>query len=83
MFSTLIENCGASTIRLMTQLRAEHADGKNPNLGVDGNKGVITNMDEIKVWEPYLVKSQTYKTAIEVLHTPLHFTSALRAGGSA
>jgi T-complex protein 1 subunit gamma len=49
----------------MTQLRAEHAEGKT-QIGVDGNKGVITNMDELKVWEPYLVKSQTYKTAIEV-----------------
>jgi len=65
---TLIENCGGSTVRLMTQLRAEHADSKEGVLcstGVDGNKGVLAQMDTLKIWEPYLVKSQTYKTAIE------------------
>lgn len=62
---TLIENCGASTIRLMTQLRAEHTDAKKLNIGVDGNKGLLVDMATINVWEPLLVKSQTYKTAIE------------------
>ncbi len=62
---TLIDNCGGSTIRLMTELRAGHAEGKTRSLGVDGNKGVLANMDDLKVWEPFLVKSQTYKTAIE------------------
>jgi len=63
---TLIENCGASVIRLMTELRAVHADAKAPSLvGIDGNKGVLVSMDALNVWEPYLVKSQTYKTAIE------------------
>jgi len=62
---TLIENCGASTIRLMTQLRAEHAEGKYPSTGIDGNKGVIARMDELTIFDSYSVKSQTYKTAIE------------------
>jgi T-complex protein 1 subunit gamma len=62
---TLIENCGASTIRVLTALRAKHAEGKNSNWGVDGNKGEITDMSKINVWDAYSVKAQTIKTAIE------------------
>jgi len=63
---TLIENCGGSVIRLMTELRAVHADSKSMvPTGIDGNKGVLANMDKMMIWEPLLVKSQTYKTAIE------------------
>jgi len=62
---TLIENCGASTIRLMTALRAEHAEGKSASIGIDGTKGILANMAELEVFDSYLVKTQTYKTAIE------------------
>jgi T-complex protein 1 subunit gamma len=62
---TLIENCGASTIRVLTALRAKHAEGKNSNWGVDGNKGEIAEMNKINVWDSYTVKAQTIKTAIE------------------
>eukprot|EP00823_Brevimastigomonas_motovehiculus_P001256 TRINITY_DN11767_c0_g1_i1.p1 TRINITY_DN11767_c0_g1~~TRINITY_DN11767_c0_g1_i1.p1 ORF type:complete len:569 (+),score=166.17 TRINITY_DN11767_c0_g1_i1:53-1708(+) len=62
---TLIENCGASTIRLMTQLRAEHAEDKKTHIGIDGVKGAIADMNDIKIWDTLLVKTQTYKTAIE------------------
>jgi len=62
---TLVENCGASTIRLMTRLRAEHAEGKTNAIGIDGKKGDLANMNELKIFDPVLVKSQTYKTAIE------------------
>jgi len=62
---TLVENCGASTIRLLTALRAEHAEGKNPNIGIDGNKGLIADMTKLKVFDSYSVKRQTFQTAIE------------------
>jgi len=63
---TLIENCGASTIRQLTALRAEHAESKTvSSMGIDGNRGIIANMTELKIFDPYLVKAQTYKTAIE------------------
>lgn len=63
---TLIENCGASTIRLLTALRAEHAaDTSKSTMGVDGNKGVLADMNDLKIFESYSVKSQTIKTAIE------------------
>jgi len=62
---TLIENCGASTIRLLTELRAKHAQDKSINWGVDGNKGELADMSQLQIWDPFQVKAQTVKTAIE------------------
>jgi len=62
---TLLENCGADIIRILTQLRAKHANGLNPTFGIDGEKGVIADMQELGVWEPVSVKAQTIKTALE------------------
>jgi len=62
---TLIQNCGASTIRVLTELRAKHAGCTNTTWGVDGHKGVIVDMEEHGIWEPLAVKLQTIKTAIE------------------
>ena len=62
---TLLENCGADIIRVLTQLRAKHAGGANPTWGIDGEKGVLADMAEIGVWEPISVKAQTIKTAVE------------------
>lgn len=38
---TLAQNCGADTVRLLTELRAKKADGANPLLGIDGNTGTV------------------------------------------
>jgi len=62
---TLAENCGANTIRIITELRAKHTNEQNLNLGIDGVKGVIADTAELKIWEPYEVKVQTIKTAVE------------------
>ena len=62
---TLLENCGADIIRVLTQLRAKHAGGRNSTWGVDGEKGVLADMAELGVWEPLVVKQQTIKTAVE------------------
>ncbi|KAL0487067.1 T-complex protein 1 subunit gamma [Acrasis kona] len=61
----LATNCGAKTIRVITELRAKHAKGQNPTWGIDGLKGVLVDMNELKIWEPVTVKSQTLKTAVE------------------
>ena len=61
---TLMQNCGANVIRTMTKLRAKHADDLD-TFGIDGNTGNITDMKELGVWEPYAVKLQTIKTAVE------------------
>jgi len=65
---TLIENSGGSTIRVLTELRAAHAAHTGDTMctiGIDGDKGEVINMTELKVWEPYNVKAQTFKTAME------------------
>ncbi|KAH3834273.1 T-complex protein 1 subunit gamma-like [Dreissena polymorpha] len=62
---TLIQNCGASTIRTLTALRAKHAQADSRSWGVDGETGNIVDMKDYGVWEPYSVKAQVYKTAIE------------------
>ncbi|KAK2156606.1 hypothetical protein LSH36_209g05053 [Paralvinella palmiformis] len=62
---TLIQNCGANTIRTLTALRARHAGDGNVTWGVDGETGNIVDMKDFGIWEPYSVKVQTYKTAIE------------------
>ena len=61
---TLAQNCGANIIRTLTKLRAQHADG-NDTFGIDGNLGTVVDMKVLGVWEPYAVKVQTFKTAIE------------------
>jgi T-complex protein 1 subunit gamma len=62
---TLMENCGAQTIRLLTELRAKHAESGHSNWGVDGNSGELKDIRSINIVEPLAVKSQTFKTAIE------------------
>ena len=63
---TLAANCGANVVRLLTQLRAKHLNGlENNTWGIDGEKGALVDMKEFGIWEPYAVKIQTIKTAIE------------------
>jgi len=63
---TLAQNCGANTVRLLTELRAKHATGKeNSSWGIDGEKGVLADIKQLGVWEPFIVKAQTIRTAIE------------------
>jgi len=64
---TLITNSGNSPIRVLTQLRAKHAEagGEGSSWGIDGDKGTIVDMKEFGVWEPQQVKMQSVKTAIE------------------
>jgi T-complex protein 1 subunit gamma len=61
---TLIQNAGASPIRILTQLRAKQAEGKS-SFGVDGDTGAVIDMRELGVWEPQQVKMQSIKTAVE------------------
>ncbi|KAJ8273538.1 hypothetical protein GJAV_G00102750 [Gymnothorax javanicus] len=62
---TLIQNCGASTIRVLTSLRAKHTQEGNLEWGVNGETGTLADMTELGIWEPLAVKAQTYKTAVE------------------
>lgn len=62
---TLIENCGANVIKVITELRGKHAKGGNSDWGVNGETGVPCNMRDLGIFEPYAVKAQTIKTALE------------------
>ena len=62
---TLIQNSGSSPVRVLTKLRAKHADGGS-TWGIDGDKGSLVDMREYGVWEPEAVKLQSIKTAVEV-----------------
>jgi T-complex protein 1 subunit gamma len=72
---TLAQNCGVNVIRIVTQLRAKHAshfdecersgENKPCNWGINGITGDLVDMEELGIWEPFSVKVQTIKTAIE------------------
>lgn len=64
---TLAQNCGAKTIRVITELRAKHAQDPEANRtwGINGTTGKIQDVKELSLWEPYVVKLQTLTTAIE------------------
>jgi len=62
---TIASNCGADVVRLITELRSKHASGEASTWGVDGEKGVLADMEELGVWDTYSVKMQTIKTAVE------------------
>lgn len=56
--------------------QAKHASSDNTTWGVDGESGSIVDMKEFGIWEPFSVKVQVYKTAVEV--SPNTTTSMLR-----
>ena len=68
---TLAQNCGVSVIRTVTELRAKHAAAiaADPDAkctwGINGKTGKLVEMTDLGIWEPYSVKVQTIKTAIE------------------
>lgn len=61
----LASNCGGDVVRVLTELRAKHANEQGLFYGIDGKVGKISNMKELNVWDPLLVKQQVIKTAIE------------------
>jgi T-complex protein 1 subunit gamma len=65
---TLAQNCGADVVRRMTELRAKHAaskPGEYSTWGINGETGELADMKQLGVWEPFVVKTQSMKTAIE------------------
>jgi len=63
---TLIQNCGASTMKVLTELKAKHASNpQNSSIGIDGMTGKIADMAKLGIWDTFSVKAQAYKTAFE------------------
>lgn len=61
---TLVQNCGGNPIRVLSQLRAKHAEGQH-TFGIDGENGKVVDMNEYGIWEPEVIKQQSIKTAVE------------------
>ncbi|KAI2631970.1 T-complex protein 1 [Hypoxylon sp. NC1633] len=61
---TLVQNAGASPVRVLTELRAKQAEGKS-SWGINGDTGTIVDMQQYGIWEPEAIKLQSIKTAIE------------------
>lgn len=81
---TLTQNCGGNALRVLTELRAKHANGES-SIGIDGDTGKITDMKTYGLYESAAVKVQTLKTAIESASLLLRVddvVSARRPGGS-
>uniref|UniRef100_A0A7S4USL6 T-complex protein 1 subunit gamma n=1 Tax=Guillardia theta TaxID=55529 RepID=A0A7S4USL6_GUITH len=63
---TLAQNCGADVVRRMTELRAKHSSqDEYSTWGINGETGQLADMKELGIWEPFVVKSQGLKTAVE------------------
>lgn len=73
---TLVQNAGASPVRVLTELRAKHAEGKS-SWGINGDTGTIVDMKEYGIWEPEAIKLQSIKTAIEVSSPATHTSLTL------
>lgn len=74
---TLVQNAGASPVRVLTELRAKHAEGKS-TWGINGDTGTIVDMTEYGIWEPEAIKLQSIKTAIEVSSLAYKLITLLR-----
>lgn len=61
---TLIQNSGGNPIRVLSELRAKHAQGAYTT-GIDGDTGKVVDMVDYGIWEPEVIKQQSIKTAIE------------------
>lgn len=62
---TLLQNCDISPLKTMSLLRFKHSIKGSEYLGINGKTGEMTNMKDLIVWEPIVVKSQVYTTAIK------------------
>jgi len=62
---SLAHNCGADVVRVMTDLRARHAVAGGLCWGIDGNKGVVADVQKMGIMDTLAVKKQTLRTAVE------------------
>ncbi|KAG6850257.1 T-complex protein 1 subunit gamma [Arthromyces matolae] len=75
---TLVQNSGGNAIRVLTELRAKHANGEN-SWGVNGETGKIVDMKTYGLYESASVKIQTLKTAVEAARMLLRVDDVVQA----
>ncbi|KZT18687.1 T-complex protein 1 [Neolentinus lepideus HHB14362 ss-1] len=75
---TLCQNAGGNAIRVLTELRAKHANGEH-SWGIDGNTGKLVDMKTYGLYESASVKIQIFKTAIEAARVLLRVDDVVQA----
>ncbi|KAG6900073.1 T-complex protein 1 subunit gamma [Termitomyces sp. T159_Od127] len=75
---TLVQNSGGNAIRVLTELRAKHANGEH-SWGVNGETGKIVDMKQYGLYESASVKIQTLKTAVEAARMLLRVDDVVQA----
>ncbi|EIN12859.1 T-complex protein 1 [Punctularia strigosozonata HHB-11173 SS5] len=75
---TLVQNAGGNAIRVLTELRAKHANGEH-SWGINGDTGKIVDMKTYGLYESASVKIQTIKTAIEAARVLLRVDDIVQA----
>ncbi|THG98886.1 hypothetical protein EW026_g3360 [Hermanssonia centrifuga] len=75
---TLVQNAGGNAMRVLTELRAKHANGEH-SWGINGETGKMADMKEYGLYESASVKIQTFKTAIEAARVLLRVDDVVQA----
>ncbi|TCD71021.1 T-complex protein 1 subunit gamma [Steccherinum ochraceum] len=75
---TLVQNSGGNAMRVLTELRAKHANGEH-SWGINGETGKIVDMKEYGLYESASVKIQILKTAIEASRVLLRVDDVVQA----
>ncbi|MCJ7632222.1 TCP-1/cpn60 chaperonin family protein [Candidatus Bathyarchaeota archaeon] len=80
--TTLAENSGLDHVDILVDLRSRHEKGEIW-AGIDAMEGRVTNMSEIDVYEPLIVKEQIIKAASEAASMILRIDDVIAASKSA
>jgi len=75
---TLAQNAGGNAIRVLTELRAKHANGEH-SWGINGDTGKVVDMKSYGLYESASVKIQILKTAIEAARMLLRVDDVVQA----
>ncbi|KLO08007.1 T-complex protein 1 [Schizopora paradoxa] len=75
---TLVQNAGGNAIRVLTELRAKHANGEH-SWGINGDTGKIADMKKYGLYESASVKVQILKTAVEAARMLLRVDDVVSA----
>lgn len=75
---TLVQNAGGNAMRVLTELRAKHANGEH-SWGVNGDAGKPADMKTYGLYESASVKIQILKTAVEAARMLLRVDDVVQA----
>ena len=76
--TTIADNAGYDSSKLVSELKAEHAKG-NQFAGLDMDKGCVGNVQELGITESYKVKNQVLMSASEAAEMILRVDDILKA----